>query len=96
MKAQHTPGPWTCSEIHPDNGRIQIGSPKDFIAEIINYGPENGEDQNNNEQEANARLIAASPRMFKALQLIVSNWERGDLAEAVREGAEAIKQALGA
>lgn len=33
-KMKHTPGPWHCEEVHQDSGRIQIGTPEDFIAEI--------------------------------------------------------------
>ena len=34
MNNKHTPTPWHFDSIHPDNGRIQIGSPKDYICEI--------------------------------------------------------------
>lgn len=66
----HTPGPWTCDSIHPDNGRTQIGSPKDFICELYTYGiySNGGEQPTESEQQANARLIAAAPELLEALK----------------------------
>jgi hypothetical protein len=43
--------------------------------------------------EANAYLIAASPRLFAACRMVVERWERGDLAEAARACADAVAQA---
>lgn len=78
-ESKHTPGPWFCTENdgsfvrHVDNNRIQIGSPLDYIAEIIDYGGGDGENQNDAEQEANARLIAAAPDMLEALKEVIDN-----------------------
>ena len=38
---------------------------------------------------------AAAPAMYEALRAIIKNWERGDLAAAVRQGAAALAQADG-
>ena len=65
---KHTAGPWTVSGHHVDNGRIQIGSQKDYICEL--YWEPNDEISkaaNWTEAEANANLIAAAPDMYEAL-----------------------------
>lgn len=39
------------------------------------------------------RLIAAAPELLAACQSIIANWERGDLAAAARQCADAISKA---
>jgi len=45
--------------------------------------------------EANAILIAAAPKLLKAAEKVVIRWEKGDLAQAVRELDTAIATAKG-
>jgi hypothetical protein len=45
------------------------------------------------EGEGYARTIAAVPRLLAACQAVVTNWERGDLAQAARLCAEAVEAA---
>lgn len=61
---KHTKGEWTYSpkHRHADNKRRQIETPRYNICELYNW-PDGDE-----EQEANARLIAAAPSLLAALQ----------------------------
>jgi hypothetical protein len=53
------------------------------------HGEEKVCDTNENrpreEQEANARLIAAAPELLAAARLVIERWSSGDLADAVRQ-----------
>jgi hypothetical protein len=42
-----------------------------------------------------ARLRVAAPRLLSASEAVLANWERGDLAAAVRELADAVADAKG-
>jgi hypothetical protein len=71
----YTPGPWTCGFSHW--GRWQIDSSKNeagvsfHIAELASYaGLGGGEKKLNDQQQANARLIAAAPTMLEALRAV--------------------------
>lgn len=44
-------------------------------------------------QDKQARLREAAPRLLAACRMVVDRWEKGDLAEAARACAEAIKEA---
>ena len=46
------------------------------------------------EGERYAPMIAALPKLLAACQAVVANWEHGDLAEAARLCAEAVKMAM--
>ena len=48
------------------------------------------------EGEHYARMIAAVPKLLAACQAVVDRWEHGDLAEAARMCAEAVRLATGA
>jgi hypothetical protein len=48
------------------------------------------------EGEGYAQMIAAVPKLLAACKMVVDRWEHGDLAEAARMCAEAIKQATSA
>ena len=68
---KHTPGPWV---IMPTNDGYAIKEKEllergfaDRIAELNQYPAE--------QQEANARLIAASPELLEALKIVVK-WHR--------------------
>lgn len=45
--------------------------------------------------KARLRVMHAGPKLLEACRLVVSRWERGDLAEAVRACASAIAEADG-
>jgi hypothetical protein len=92
--ATHTPGPWVY------HYSPYIGHNDEEIPAFELHGDEakicdTNEDQPWEEQEANARLIAASPELLEAAEKVVSRWEKGDLAEAVRELDAAIATAKG-
>lgn len=46
------------------------------------------------EGEGYAHAIAALPKLLAACQAVVARWEHGDLAEAARQCAEAVKMAI--
>ena len=84
---KHTPGPWeACGKaVHAETGR-----------EIV-FGSHNTRSGSDEEQRANARLIAAAPELLEALGLIVaqvkagghiyaSHLERAEAAIAKAEG----------
>ena len=89
MMDAHTPGPWTVYrssdksehviEARPDawNGRRYLGQV------IAHYTTDPS-------SAANLRLIAAAPGLLAAARSVVSSWESGDLAAAVREMSAAI------
>lgn len=95
----HTPGPWEArsrglsdntlviAAVHSDPpiGRREIAVLRP--SEDRRYGPSDDEDQ------ANARLMAAAPALLAACKLVADRWERGDLAEAARACAAAVDQA---
>jgi hypothetical protein len=47
------------------------------------------------EGERYAQMIAALPKLLAACQAVVDRWERGDLAEAARMCADAVRVATG-
>jgi hypothetical protein len=84
---KHTPGPWEWDEnfiVAPDpSGK----HPDIYIAEIASEDEE-GRVASDKEQTANARLIAAAPRMFQELQDSL-RWLREHakyMSNEVREG----------
>lgn len=64
---KHTLGPWYCDLKRRNTPNLFIQTQKDYIAEICIFT----EKQNMEEQEANARLIAAAPDLLVALQNLV-------------------------
>jgi hypothetical protein len=84
QNASHTPGPWRY-ESTPEGYDIKA----ERSGVLVAYTGENHID------EANARLIATAPRLLSAGEAVLANWERGDLAAAVRELADAIAEAKG-
>jgi hypothetical protein len=61
MKYTHTPGPWTAFQAYPQ--RHTIGTPNGKICDLWGADPAFYTD----EDEANARLIAAAPELLEAL-----------------------------
>jgi hypothetical protein len=86
--AAHTPGPWICTRVYgPEADDVtfsvhQADNAPFPIAHDI-------------QKEAKARLIAAVAQFLKVAERVVSRWEKGDLAEAVRELDAAISCAKG-
>lgn len=90
---QHTPGPWHIEPLQADLGlSIAICKADRGIIAVI-QAPEDDElpEFTREEDEANARVIAAAPELLAALeaqaeaaQAVIDNWAEGDLAAAVR------------
>ena len=79
MSTKHTPGPWSADKWAPG---WTVSAPESH------YSICHLEDCNN--EEANAKLIAAAPALLEQLQtlvddarLVVERWEEGELADAV-------------
>lgn len=70
--SKHTPGPWMADngETYGNIWRIQspIGSNVKIVAEMVCASAE---------AEANARLIAAAPEMYEALQMFLAYNDQG-------------------
>lgn len=101
---KHTPAPWGISGNHVDSGNIQIGSQKDYVAEIYpTPNDEVGKIPNLEESLANAKLIAAAPELLEACRSAKRLLEDLEAAEVIisRDGkvyseiVEAIKKATG-
>ena len=89
-KSKPARGPWRIGR-SVANG-VQIFRDVDYPmgSHVICTMPEKGKGGT-----ANARLIAAAPDLYEACKAIVRNWEKGDLAGAARECANAIAKAEG-
>ena len=98
--AAHTPGPWYVEPWQWEHGAsIAIVAYGQIIATI---SPKNEDEEPNMHtakrgphDEANARLIAASPALFDAASLVIERWAAGDLADAVRMLDAAVAEAKG-
>jgi hypothetical protein len=98
--AAHTPRPWSVEPLQWDHGAsIAIVANGQIVATIF---PKNEDEEPNMHtakrrphDEANALLIAAAPELLEAAERVVSQWEKGDLAGAVRELNAAIATAKG-
>lgn len=65
MSAQHTPGPWFCKREGYSTVYVEARIGGGWLQEVAACGPTaEGQDQ----QTANARLIAAAPELLEALQ----------------------------
>lgn len=104
--SKHTAGPWEITGISMNTGNISVGAPdlRIVIAEVTNAasfgdmlaGAVGREDHTFSSDDchtqfANARLIAAAPKLLKALKRIAFDWdgEPEDMAEANEAIAEA-------
>jgi hypothetical protein len=102
----HTPGPWLRESEINSEGSDWILVTKDY-AEIVDLRLDDGLVVSEQEQEANARLIAAAPELLAALRFVLPTLENaarhGTIdadgvnleLEAAREVAEAIAKAEG-
>lgn len=103
---KHTPGPWHVGQgngegsIFSDDGRMRLETGGTTLYPIceINHGWSKDED------DANARLIAAAPDLLEALTLALpyvemaehdEAYKRGEVAKMVRTMREAIAKAIG-
>ena len=100
--SQHTPGPWKVQDdglgVYYVNPRIEAG--EDFvdachdsiIARCTDFGPLSGiEDE---EAEANARLIAKAPEMLSLLRRLIGNPHEGMSVSRVVKDARALLRAI--
>ena len=96
----HTPGPW---HLWPEGGRAPDGAYVVFAKEgwsicrvqALAYPIKNGDKRQ--EDEPNARLIAAAPELLVVANLLV-NWRHGEdvnLADLAEYAEEAIAKARG-
>jgi hypothetical protein len=96
MTNQHTPGPWTL-EVGDHTHRYSLV--KDANERTVHYKYGVGKSSEADLDEANARLIAASPAMFDALReidrlsLVIDSAVRHSEG-AGHSNAEAVKAAL--
>ena len=99
-KAKHTPGPWT--NPGTDGGDSVISATVDnrrrTIAHV--YAPYCDKEESEEQQLANARLIAAAPELLKALEkcaliLCGENLYKNALEDAIKSSLSAIKKAKG-
>lgn len=68
----HTPGPWECKRLIDNTGKpyATLYESHIDIGQCMIWAP-----PGNAEQEANARLIASSPEMFRIIQrLATADW----------------------
>jgi hypothetical protein len=73
QKTNYTPGPWKCKNVFLDNepNHYIVGEDKWAGRNVADCGMSGEGEWDTN--EANARLIAAAPRMIRALQLLAGN-----------------------
>ena len=91
-RAAHTPGPWSTLVID----RCFYISPAGRAGEIAALVPFSG--ISDAERDANARLIAAAPRLAKALEGLLeryADWPDAGVSPRVLEARAALADALG-
>ncbi len=64
--SNHTPGPWYIDADEPEAKGIPITNGAGFIADVGTLGPSDDEDR------ANARLVAAAPDLLAALEEVTT------------------------
>lgn len=79
--SKHTPGPWFVNghEHYTKYVEARIGG--GLLQEVAACGPTEKQEQ----QEANARLIAAAPELLEALQHIEEYWNRDSNEQAMTD-----------
>lgn len=87
--SRHTPGPWHVSE-SLDGTMTEVMAGPIYIAPAV-WQASVGTDNQQQEREANARLIAAAPSLLEALEQIVSEAENeGMITESCIASARAL------
>ena len=89
--AEHTPGPWTTDTSHwQDREGVTIWAESNIIADVV--------PDHHNQEEANARLIAASPDLLAAakaaLDRLCDPYLGEDDGERQRPEIAALEQAI--
>ena len=99
MSAAHTPGPWHTKREGFSTVYVEASLGNGWVQEVAACGPTAaGQDQ----QEANARLIAAAPDLLEALESVTRTSGRMPItsdpyfAAAMRRAAAVIAKATGA
>jgi hypothetical protein len=92
----HTPGPWEPQYRH-DGVPFGVGAPESMVDDadilcVMPY-PRWRHDGRIDELKANARLIAASPKMLAALKMVLQHGRIDDSESRIRQVAEAITAA---
>ena len=92
---EHTPGPWQHreSDFDPTVWEIIADCCESPLAEVPRWEDEEGNDSE--EAKANRAAITAVPALVAACNMIVTRWERGNLAEAARACQSAVELATG-
>ena len=94
MSAQHTPGPWRSSGSLTIYIEARLGD--GWIQEVCSVGPTEADKGYGEQQQANARLIAAAPDLLEALQAVLANsLDSKGLADAHKQARAAIAKATG-
>lgn len=88
-QSKHTPGPWRvyCDPCHYDTASDVKSDCGQFFASV---GGKSGWQ----EQEANARLIAAAPDLLEALEAIVHTWDGPAYKHFMRDNIDLAKRAI--
>lgn len=101
MKTRQTPGPWKVEPAYTGTNRFPISHRIDGVARGI-LAEVNGQGGTEQENTANARLIAAAPQLREALELAQATIERlqgqkhHGLFSSVQGTIDVIKAALSA
>lgn len=88
----HTPGPWRILECQNDHEAFSIESEEKLIGWVANSLDRVGDEYTSASDLANARLIAASPELLAALELI--NVDKDGDGFVCREGMGQVRQAI--
>jgi hypothetical protein len=109
MRTKHTPGPWKACKDHEDfNGPYFDIEPEDLDyyqnKPYVRICSKDGNVTTNHDlfefQEANAKLIAAAPELFEALELCIKTWRNPNYSNedfhlCFDKAEQAIKKAKG-
>jgi len=82
-EAKFTPGPWKVERFAPYALWVETGDNTAVICDMTGDDGKELQVEPTAEQEANARLIAASPRMYAALEMI-ANMDAGYASKIAR------------
>jgi hypothetical protein len=90
--AKHTPGPWIAASYYDGMETLAVTAGSASIASVIMQP--RGTPDDVPEALANARVIAAAPRMLEALRLILGQLEHADPTDKAAREARAIARAV--
>jgi len=89
----HTPGPWFSPDRLHGTRYVEARIDRGMLQEVAACGPTEKPEQ----QEANARLIAAAPELLETLKNMLDVWEHGGLKPyPIAKARAAIAKATGA